>query len=203
MGGAVRRLAVPALGRLVLAGMPAARSDAGPGQPSEARATAAELADFRRAFATILATGAYPALAHVNARTRFRFTALYRVDGSRFRGVCLYDRENPTLRCALPPCAPAACYSAAKSVARAPRAASRRTSLALPGEDDIGMGDRNAGGCRTAVALPLSRWELAGVLLHTDPRPRILLLGERERLATIASLLARWLATFPRGAAVD
>lgn len=167
---AVRQLTVPALGPLELAGVPAERVQAGANGSSEGWATAAELDAFRQSFAKSLRAGVHPALAHLNARTRFRFTALYRSEGSLLRGVCLYDRENPTLRCGLPALATPACYLAAP----------------IPG-----------------VALRLSTSELAGVLLHTHPRPRILVDGEREWLGAIASLLARWLAASPRGERAD
>jgi GAF domain-containing protein len=45
------------------------------------------------------AGGLLPALGVLNARTRYRFTGLYRVDGTLLRNICLFDRENPTLCC--------------------------------------------------------------------------------------------------------
>jgi hypothetical protein len=41
--------------------------------------------------------GLLPALGVLNARTRYRFTGLYRVEGSVLRNICLFDRENPTI----------------------------------------------------------------------------------------------------------
>ena len=43
------------------------------------------------------AGGLLPALGVLNARTRYRFTGLYRVEGSVLRNICLFDRENPTI----------------------------------------------------------------------------------------------------------
>jgi GAF domain-containing protein len=52
-------------------------------------------------FGTILDTkGLHAALGFLNARTRHRFTALYRFELPMLRSVCLYDRENPAVRIA-------------------------------------------------------------------------------------------------------
>jgi hypothetical protein len=42
--------------------------------------------------------GLHAALALLNARTRHRFTGVYRFDPPMLRAVSLFDRENPTLR---------------------------------------------------------------------------------------------------------
>lgn len=42
--------------------------------------------------------GLHDALAFLNARTRHRYTGVYRFDPPMLRNVCLYDRENPLLR---------------------------------------------------------------------------------------------------------
>lgn len=42
--------------------------------------------------------GLHDALAFLNARTRHRYTGLYRFEPPMLRNVCLYDRENPLLR---------------------------------------------------------------------------------------------------------
>lgn len=61
----------------------------------DAGVTAVEQA---HACAAILTTeGPVAALAFLNARTRFRFTGIYRVDPPLLRNLHLYDRENPTL----------------------------------------------------------------------------------------------------------
>ncbi|HEX2718725.1 MAG TPA: GAF domain-containing protein [Gemmatimonadaceae bacterium] len=55
------------------------------------RSAAAELS------AQLAAGNLQGALALLNARTRFRFTGVYAVEGKVLRNVELYDRENPTL----------------------------------------------------------------------------------------------------------
>ena len=54
-----------------------------------------QLAQFRLAFNT---GGLLGALRYLNARTTFRYTAIYRLDGQMMRNIHLYDRqgENPT-----------------------------------------------------------------------------------------------------------
>ncbi|MEO8012852.1 guanylate cyclase [Polaromonas sp.] len=54
-----------------------------------------QLAQFHRAFEC---GGLHGALHYLNARTSFRYTAIYRLDGQMMRNIFLYDRqgENPT-----------------------------------------------------------------------------------------------------------
>jgi GAF domain-containing protein len=42
--------------------------------------------------------GLHAGLRYLNARTRHRFTGVYRFDPPMLRNLCLFDRENPTLR---------------------------------------------------------------------------------------------------------
>lgn len=53
------------------------------------------LAEFHEAFEN---GGLYGALHFLNARTTFRYSAIYRLDGQMMRNIFLYDRqgENPT-----------------------------------------------------------------------------------------------------------
>jgi GAF domain-containing protein len=51
----------------------------------------AELSDLLRE------NGIHHALGYLNARTRFRFTGVYRADPPLLRNVHLFDRENPGL----------------------------------------------------------------------------------------------------------
>ena len=54
-----------------------------------------QLAQFRLAFDD---GGLHGALGFLNARTTYRYTAIYRLDGQMMRNISLYDREgeNPT-----------------------------------------------------------------------------------------------------------
>lgn len=52
------------------------------------------VADFR---ALLEQGGLREALGFLNARTRHRYTGLYRFDPPMLRGVCVFDRENPTV----------------------------------------------------------------------------------------------------------
>ena len=54
--------------------------------------------DAEREFASVLnGAGLHAALAFLNARTRHRYTGVYRFDPPLLRNVCLFDRENPPL----------------------------------------------------------------------------------------------------------
>jgi hypothetical protein len=53
--------------------------------------TQLEIDDFR---AAIDAGGLEAALAHLNRRTDFRYTAIYRLDGGMMRNICLFDRQG-------------------------------------------------------------------------------------------------------------
>lgn len=54
-----------------------------------------QLAQFHQAFER---GGLHGALAYLNSRTTFRYTAIYRLEGQMMRNIYLYDRlgENPT-----------------------------------------------------------------------------------------------------------
>ena len=55
--------------------------------------------DVAREFQQILgAQGLHAALRFLNARTRHRFTGVYRFSHPTLRSLCLFDRENPTLK---------------------------------------------------------------------------------------------------------
>lgn len=57
-----------------------------------------ERQDAAREFSAVLSErGLHAALRFLNARTRHRFTGVYRFDPPTLCNVCLYDRENPTL----------------------------------------------------------------------------------------------------------
>ena len=56
--------------------------------------TQSVVAEFRSIFDR---KGLHAALAYLNARTRHRFTGVYRFEPPMLRSVCLYDRENPAL----------------------------------------------------------------------------------------------------------
>ncbi|GAC1651704.1 MAG: hypothetical protein NVS4B3_12800 [Gemmatimonadaceae bacterium] len=148
-------------------------------------------------FARILADGIVRALASLNARTRFRFTTIYRYDRPLLRGVFQFDRENPAIGGCGPANAPDSCYSAAgisvgsdssHAVPALDSSHSPSARIVFPGYAvDVSHSE---------LALRSPSGALVGVLCHSDRRVRLLPGGERAKLRAIAALLATWLARF-------
>ena len=142
--------------------------------------------------------GMHAALGLLNARTRYRFTGLYRVEPPLLRNLHLFDRENPALEvcgdislledtyCAFPaatgePFATPDAPADARLVAHA----ARGTVISYVGVPIRGVDGR-----------------VRGTLCHFDCRPRLMPDGEAELLARVAPLLGgEWLEGRPRDAA--
>ena len=136
--------------------------------------------------ASLRGGGAAGALALLNARVRFRFTGLYRVDPPVLRNVRLYDRENPTLNvsgacarldetfCALVwrRAAPFVTDDATADAGLA-RLTSRGTVLSYAGVPIHGAAGR-----------------VVGTLCHFDGRPRLMPPAELCVLEAVAPLFA-------------
>lgn len=128
----------------------------------------------------------HAALAFLNARTRHRFTGVYRFDPPMLRSVCLFDRENPTLRLG----------------GDTPM---RETYCALVGERaapfwtadatlDVRLGAHPARDSVIAYfGVPLLGDDGAcvGTLCHFDLRPRLAPIGELQLLERAAPLVMR------------
>lgn len=147
-----------------------------------------------RECSTIVSTsGIGPALAWLNARTRFRFTGLYRVDPPLLRNLELFDRENPHINvsgevrklddtyCAL------VYYSGPFDTPDSAR-------------DDRLNGHPSRASVISYAGVPLRRenGEVWGTLCHFDVRPRLLPRGERRLLESVGPVFAASLA--PRDA---
>lgn len=146
-----------------------------------------------RDFTVALSSGIRPALAFLNATTRFRFTTLYRLERGVLRGAALYDRENPVINCAPPPDAPDRCYLAAGIPLASAAAGEGEHSLpaspsAPPAEDD------SAPISHDDFTLRLPNGAIIGMLSHTDARPRLLVPAQQATFARLATDLALWLA---------
>ncbi|HUQ20922.1 MAG TPA: GAF domain-containing protein [Gemmatimonadaceae bacterium] len=139
-------------------------------------------------------SGLHAALAYLNARTRFRFTGVYRCDPPILVNQCLYDRENPSLlECgAIKPLAGTFCsividtrmpFVTENSEAdpRLEKYPVRHTVLSYSG-----VPIRSRGG------------QVVGVLCHYDLRPRLLSPEELENLESAAPLLLDHLHTSDR-----
>jgi GAF domain-containing protein len=146
------------------------------------------------AFADRLATrGVHEALAFLNARTRFRFTGVYRVEGEQLCNLGLFDRENPTLNLAGNRCRLDDTYCsivcATDRPFRSADAGHDRRLLRHPARASVisyfGVPVRGSGG------------ELLGTLCHYDVRPRITPAAEVPLLERVAPLLASLVAGAP------
>lgn len=137
--------------------------------------------------------GAHAVLATLNARTRFRYTGLYRVEVPVLRNVALFDRENPMLRAA-GQCTPlnetycnivsanalALAVADAESDVRLIGHPARPTVLSY-----VGVPIRDRGG------------RVVGTLCHWDTRPRLAPAGEIIVLERVAELLASIVGSAP------
>ena len=138
--------------------------------------------------------GLHAALGWLNARTRHRFTGVYRFDPPMLRNVALFDRENPTLRAG----------------GDTPM---RESYCSLVGEDAEPFATADAGVDARLVRHPARESVLAycgvplleddgrcfGTLCHFDLRPRLVPEGELPLLHAAAPLVAA--AVGRRGAA--
>lgn len=143
------------------------------------------------AFAERLATrGVCAALEYLNARTRFRFTGLYRAEPPVLRNIELFDRENPLLNVGGNVCALDDTYCSIVCITdrpfRAADAGHDRRLVRHPARASIisyfGVPVRGSGG------------QVLGTLCHFDVRPRITPAGETPLLERVAPLLAPLLA---------
>lgn len=130
--------------------------------------------------------GAHAVLATLNARTRFRYTGLYRVEAPLLRNVALFDRENPMLRAA-GQCTPLRdTYCNIVSANALPLAVADAEAdarlIAHPARETVlsyvGVPIRDRGG------------RVAGTLCHWDSRPRLAPAGELLVLERVAELLS-------------
>ena len=131
--------------------------------------------------------GVHGALRHLNARTRHRYTGIYRFDPPMLRNLCLYDRENPSLRVG----------------GDSPM---QETYCSLVGADDAPFSvedaalverlvdhparDRFIAYCGTPVRDATGR--CIGTLCHFDVRPRLVPVDDIPLLERAARSLAPW-----------
>ena len=127
-------------------------------------------------------------LAALNARTRYRFTGLYRMEPPFLRNVCLHDRENPSLN-----------VSGDIHMLNDTYCAIVLSSGTPFSTDDAGLDSRLEGhAARGRVisycGIPLRIGEtVRGVLCHFDGRPRLTPTGEIEFMGSMESELASFL----------
>lgn len=130
--------------------------------------------------------GAHAVLATLNARTRFRFTGLYRVEHQVLRNVALFDRENPMLRAA------GQCSALTDTYCNIVAANALALAVADAATDGRLIGHPARGSVLSYVGVPVRdrTGRVAGTLCHWDTRPRLAPAGELLVLERVAALLA-------------
>ena len=131
--------------------------------------------------------GVLAGLELLNARTRFRFTGLYRAEPPLLRNVFLVDRENPALNVSGAVCPLDETYCAitcAREAAFATRDATRDARL-------VDHAARDSVISYAGVPLRLAGGRAWGTLCHFDLRPRLLAPAERVLLEAAAPIFVR------------
>lgn len=176
----------------VVGGMPDFLLDAAP------EAEFAELADVRRVAPDALIAravanarsalwrGAHAVLATLNARTRFRYTGLYRTELGIRRNVALFDRENPMLRAA------GQCAALGETYCNIVSANALGLAIADAATDARLIGHPARDSVLSYVGVPVRdrTGRVAGTLCHWDTRSRLAPAGELIVLERVAALLA-------------
>lgn len=132
--------------------------------------------------------GLAAAIGLLNARTRFRYTGVYRAEPPDLRNLCLYDRENPSLNVSGDVRPIEATYCSIVCATDRPF-----ETPDAPADPRL-RGHAALESVLSYVGVPLRRpsgvsW---GVLCHWDPRPRLLPPRESEVLTLVAPLIAGW-----------
>lgn len=130
--------------------------------------------------------GAHAVLATLNARTRFRYTGLYRVEAPVLRNVALFDRENPMLR------ASGQCTPLNETYCNIVSANALALAIADAASDVRLIGHPARPTVLSYVGVPVRdrTGRVAGTLCHWDTRPRLAPAGELVVLERVAELLA-------------
>ena len=128
-------------------------------------------------------------LGHLNARTRFRFTGLYRAEPPRLHNLCLYDRENPSLQLKDDITRLEATFCSVVCDRNAPLA------IADAARDERAREHPASDSFLSYVGVPVRHGSdrVWGTLCHFDPRPRIVPPGEIDVLESAAAVIADWL----------
>ena len=133
--------------------------------------------------------GVLAALEALNARTRFRFTGVYRAEPPQLRNIFLVDRENPTVSLSGAVCPLDETYCAITCA----REAAFTTSDAPRDARLVGHAARDSVISYAGVPLRRADGRAWGTLCHFDLRPRLLPSGELALLEAAAPVFVRWL----------
>jgi GAF domain-containing protein len=144
----------------------------------------------REVLARLDEDGALAALAWLNARTRFRFTGLYRAQPPVLRNLYLVDRENPTLNVSGEVCPLDETYCAITCA----RDGDFATFDARRDARLVGHPARRSVISYAGVPVRVAGGRVWGTLCHYDLRPRLLPPTELAHLDAVAPVFAAWLA---------
>ena len=137
--------------------------------------------------------GLHDALGFLNARTRHRFTGVYRFEPPVLKNVSLFDRENPQVRSAMDALLrDTYCSHIADTGAEFGIDDGREDSLP-------GIGLPRSVVAYHGVPLRNERDVCVGSLCHWDVRPRLVPDGEWAVLYAVAPLVARAMVLEPAG----
>jgi GAF domain-containing protein len=140
-------------------------------------------------FLALLANkGMCQALALLNARTRFRYTGIYRVEPPLLRNTYLFDRENPLLSLG-------GCTAPINQTYCGIVASTQSPFVSVDARRDARVSAHPAAHSIVSYAgVPIRKADgrVFATLCHFDLRPRILPAAELAVLESIANLVARW-----------
>lgn len=151
--------------------------------------TASRAVEGFQGFEEHLAIGLVEALGYLNARTRHRYTGVYRFEPPMLRCVALFDRENAALRSGCD-VEMAETYCSIVGARGAPFA----TADAAQEEELVQHPARLSVLSYCGVPLFAPTGACIGTLCHFDDRPRLVPLGEMPLLDEAARAIAAHLA---------
>lgn len=131
----------------------------------------------------------HTALAYLNARTRFRFTGIYRVDPPMLRNVHLFDRENPALNISGKACPLDDTYCSITAGTDSPFA----TSEAGVDPRLVLHAARDSVISYAGVPIRMTDGRVWGTLCHFDVRPRLIPAAEVPVLESVVAVFAAWI----------
>lgn len=144
---------------------------------------------------TLQESGLHAALALLNARTRFRFSGIYRTEPPLLRNIALYDRENPSLNVSGARCPLDGTFCLLVWETNAPWSVADATA-------DAALSPYTSQGAVLSYAgVPIrDRGGLVvGTLCHYDSRPRLLPSSELAVLDAVAAVIVPYVIEARRG----
>jgi GAF domain-containing protein len=143
--------------------------------------------------------GVRRALQYLNARTRYRFTGIYRLEPPLLRNVCLFDRENPTLDCSGDVKRLDETYCSIVSRTSAPFATADARHDSRLREHPA----RETVLCYSGVPIRLPSGSTWGIFCHFDLRPRLMAHAEIPVLESVMPVIAQWVDAAEHGQALS